>query len=181
MLYRYVTGSWWASLVGGYLFGFSGYMLYRLWEGDPSLLLVFPVVFSLWLVLNALNDEIGSRALVGALTAMLAIEFLISLEIFATATIFSAIAFALAFALFEDETRRRLRALITPIFTSYAIALAVVSPYLYFFFSTAAPKAPMWQPFLFSADLLFFVLPSWAASSPALASWRAPSNGCPTL
>ena len=168
VLYRYVTESWWASLIGGYLFGFSGYMLYRLWEGDPQLLLVFPVVLSLWLVLRALSDEIGRRALVGALTAMLAIEFLISLEIFATATIFGAIAFALAFALLEDESRRRLRALIVPIIASYLIALALVSPYLYFFFSTAAPRAPMWQPFLFSADLLFFVLPSWVSESARL-------------
>jgi len=162
MLYRYLTGSWWASLVGGYLFGFSGYMLYRLWEGDPQLLLVFPIVLSLWLVLRALNDEIKPLGFVGVMTAMLAVEFLISLEIFATATMFGGIAFALALVLLENETRRRLRALIIPIVISYAIALAVVSPYLYFFFSTAAPRAPMWQPFLFSADLLFFVLPSWA-------------------
>jgi hypothetical protein len=162
VLYRYLTGSWWASLVGGYLFGFSGYMLYRLWEGDPQLLLVFPVALSLWLVLRALDDEIAPRGFVGALTTMLAVEFLISLEIFATATMFGGIAFALALVLLEDDTRRRLHALIVPIVTSYAIALAVVSPYLYFFFSTAAPRAPMWQPFLFSADLLFFVLPSWA-------------------
>ena len=80
VLYRYVTGSWWASLMGGYFFGFSGYMMYCLWEGDPQLLLVFPVALSLWLVLSAFNDEIGRAALVGALASMLAIEFLISLE-----------------------------------------------------------------------------------------------------
>lgn len=163
VLYRHVTGSWWASLIGGYLFGFSGYMLYRLWEGDPQLLLVFPVVLSLWLVVRALDDEIGLRAFAGALAAMLVVEFLISLEIFATATLFGSIAFAIAFALFDGDTRQRLRALIVPIIIGYAIALAVVSPYLYFFFAKAAPRAPMWQPFLFSADLSFFLLPSWVS------------------
>jgi hypothetical protein len=163
VLYRHVTGSWWASLVGGYLFGFSGYMLYRLWEGDPQLLLVFPVVLSLWLILRALNRETSVRGFIGALTAMLAVEFLISLEIFATATMFGGIAFALALMLCENETCRRLRTLIIPIVISYAIALVLVAPYLYFFFSKAAPRAPMWQPFLFSADLFFFVLPSWAS------------------
>ena len=163
VLYRYLTGSWWASLVGGYLFGFSGYMLYRLWEGDPQLLLVFPVALSLRLVLRALRDEIGPRVFVGVLATMLVVQFLISLEIFATATMFGMIAFALAWVLFENDTHRRLRALISPIIWSYAIALAVVSPYLYFFFAAATPRAPIWQPFLFSADLLFFLLPSWAS------------------
>jgi hypothetical protein len=164
VLYRYLTGSWWASLVGGYLFGFSGYMLYRLWEGDPQLLLVFPVVLSLWLVLRALRAEIRPPVFVCALAAMLLVEFLISLEIFATATMFAAIAFVLACGLFDGgDTRKRLRALIVPIIASYAIALAAVAPYLYFFFAIAAPQAPMWQPFVFSADLSFFVLPSWVS------------------
>ncbi len=163
VLYRYVTGSWWASLIGGYLFGFSGYMLYYLWEGDPLLLLVFPLVLSLWLALRALRGEIAPQFFVGALAALLVVEFLISLEIFATATLFGSLAFALALGLFDSDTRRRLRALIVPIIASYAIALAVVSPYLYFFFTAPPPRAPIWQPSLFSADLLFFVLPSWVS------------------
>lgn len=163
VLYRYVTGSWWASLIAGYLFGFSGYMLYYLWEGDPLLLLVSPLVLSFWLALRALRGEIGLRSFVGALAAMLVIQFLISLEIFATATLFGSITFALAFGLFESDTRHRLRALIVPIVASYAIALALVSPYLYFFFTAPPPNAPIWQPSLFSADLLFFMLPSWVS------------------
>ena len=164
VLYRYLTGSWCASLVGGYLFGFSGYMLYRLWEGDPQLLLVFPVVLSLWLVQRALRAEIRPHVFVCALAAMLVVEFLISLEIFATATMFAAIVFVLACGFFDGgDTRKRLRALIVPIIASYAIALAAVAPYFYFFFAIAAPQAPMWQPFLFSADLSFFVLPSWVS------------------
>lgn len=158
--YRHVTRSWWASLVGGYLFGFSGYMIHWLWEGDPNLVLAFPLALSVWLVLRALNNEIRPPAFVGALTTMLVVEFLISPEIFATATMFGVIAFALALVLFESDMRQRLRALIVPIVISYTIAVAGVSPYLYFFFSKAAPRAPIWQPFLFSADLLFFVLPS---------------------
>src|ERR1700682_2128814 len=136
-------------------------MLYRLWEGDPQLLLVFPVVLSLWLVLRALRAEIRPHVFVCALAAMLVVEFLISLEIFATATMFAAIVFVLACGFFDGgDTRKRLRALIVPIVASYAIALAVVSPYLYFFFATATPRAPMWQPFVFSADLSFFMPPS---------------------
>jgi hypothetical protein len=168
VVYRYVTGAWWASLIGGYLFGFSGFMIHWLFEGDPLLVLVFPIVLSLWLVLRALNDEIGSQALVAELAVMLTIEFLISPESLATATMFGTIAFALALVLLEDDTRRRLRALIMPILMSYAITVAVVSPYLYVFFSQSAPRAPIWQPFLFSADLLFFVLPSWASEAARL-------------
>ena len=80
VLYRHVTGSWWASFVGGYLFGFSGYMLYFLWKGDPLLLLVFPVILGLWLVLRAIDDEMEPWIFAGALATMLVAEFLISLE-----------------------------------------------------------------------------------------------------
>lgn len=163
VVYRYVTRSWWASLIGGYLFGFSGYMIHWLWEGDPNLLLVFPTVLSLWLVLRAFNEEIGQRVFVGALALMLVAEFLISLEIFAITTIIGAIAFGFALVLLDNDTCRRMRAAIIPIVISYAVAVAVVSPYLYVFFSRAALRAPIWQPFLFSADLSFFVLPSWVS------------------
>jgi hypothetical protein len=163
VLYRYVTGSWWAATAGGYLFGFSGYMLYRLWEGDPQLILVFPVTLSVWLTLRALNNEFSSRAFIGTLAGMLIIEFLISLEVFATATLVGAITFCFGFFLSSNATRRRLRALLLPLLVGYAIAMLTVSPYLYFFFSSAVSKTPMWQPFLFSADLLFFILPSWVS------------------
>ncbi len=69
------------------------------------------------------------------------------------ATMVGATAFALAVILFEGDTRQHLRSLIIPIVSSYAIALTLISPYLYFFLSKAAPRAPMWQPFLFSADI----------------------------
>ena len=165
VLYRYVTGSWWAAIVGGYFFGFSGYMLYRLWEGDPQLLLVFPVSFSVWLSLKILNGEIRPGKFVAALTAMLITEFLISLEVFATATLFGVITYAIAFFLSSQAAKRkRLLELVVPVLLSYGVTLLAVSPYLYFFFSSAAPKTPMWQPFLFSADLLFFILPSWASA-----------------
>jgi len=164
VLYRYVTGSWWAALAGGYFFGFSGYMLYRLWEGDPQLLLVFPVGLSILLTLKSLNSELGSKAFIGALTAVLITEFLISLEVFATATLIAAITCAFGFFMSSYPTRKRLLTMITPVLLSYGIALVTVSPYLYFFFSSASPKTPMWQPFLFSADLLFFIIPSWVSA-----------------
>lgn len=179
VLYRHVTGSWWASFVGGYLFGFSGYMLYFLWEGDPLLLLVFPVILGLWLVLRAIDDEMEPWIFAGALATMLVAEFLISLEIFATATMFGGIALGVAFALFEGNARRRLRAVILPIAISYCIALAVVSPYLYFFFSQAPRRAPMWQPFLYSADLLFFVLPSWMSEAGRLGMFTGAFGAMP--
>jgi hypothetical protein len=164
VLCRYVSGSWWAALVGGCLFGFSGYMLYYLWTGDLNLVAVFPIPLAVHAVMRAYNGDLGPRALVGWLTALLAVLFALFTELFATATMFGVIAITLALILFSGQPRDRLHALLPPIFISYLFALLIISPYFYYIFSAPLPKAPIWPIGLYAADLYFFLLPSPASA-----------------
>ena len=60
LLCRYVTRSFAASLVGGYLFGFSAYMLGQL-LGHLHLVLIFPIPAAVHLTLRAIDGRIGRR------------------------------------------------------------------------------------------------------------------------
>jgi len=180
LLYRYVTDSWWSSLAGGYLFGFCGYMTFYLWVGDPILLAVFPVPLAILAVLWALRGEISARRFTVYTTVLLVAAFGIFPETFASMTMFGAMALVLAIALYQGETRQRLHALIGPILASYALAAAILSPYLYFFYSTGAPKGAIWQSFLSSADLSFFLLPSHVSEIGRIAAVRHVLDGLPT-
>jgi hypothetical protein len=163
VLCRYVSDSWPASLVGGYVFGFSGYMISYLWIGDLSLIAVFPIPLAVYAVVRAINRELGVRALVGWLTILLIVQFAIFTELFATATMFGLIAIGLAMVLCAGQIRDQLRVVLLPIVISYLLALLILLPYLYYIFSMPIPKV-IWPVALYAADLYFFLLPSPASA-----------------
>jgi hypothetical protein len=180
LLFRHLTDSWWSSLAGGYLFGFCGYMTFYLWVGDPILLAVFPVPLAMLATLRALRSEISARRFIIYLTTLLVTMFGMSPEIFASMTMFGTMALVLVIMLDQGDTRRRLRALLGSIFASYVLAVTILSPYLYYFFSATAPKGAIWQTFLSSADLLFFLLPSHVSEIGRIAAVRHVLNALPT-
>ena len=160
VLCRYVSGSWCAALVGGYLFGFSGYMLYYLWTGDLNLIAVFPIPLAIYTLLLAHDGHLGLQALVARLTVLLVLLFALFTELFATATMFGAIALVVALVLLSNRSVERLRAILPSTLISYLCALVIISPYLYYMFSEPLPKGPIWPIGLFAADVYFFLLPS---------------------
>jgi hypothetical protein len=160
VLCRYLSDSWFAALIGGYLFGFSGYMNYYLWTGDLNLIAVFPVPLIVYVTVRAMRGELSHRALAVSLTALLVAIFLFFTELFATTTMVAGIALILALLVLPNSDRARLRGLLLPIVASYVVALLILSPYLYYIFLGPLPKGPVWPPSLYAADLLFFFLPS---------------------
>src|SRR6266481_2049928 len=111
LLCRRVTGAFWPSILGGYIFGFSPYMLGQVLE-HLVLVAVFPVPLIALLALKRLDGEISPRRFAISLAALLTIQFLCSVEIFATVTMVGGFALLLALALFDGEMRARLRSLI---------------------------------------------------------------------
>ena len=87
---------------GGYVFGFSPYMLIHL-TGGPYLALVALVPVFVLLVIRRVQGPIGARAFVVAMALALAGQYLISSEVLATATLFGAVALVLAYALLPDR------------------------------------------------------------------------------
>jgi hypothetical protein len=133
LLCRHVTGRPWPSLAGGYLFGFSPYMLIHL-TGSPNLGLVALLPVLVLLVLKQVQGTIGPRRFVIAMTIGLTAQYSISSEVLTTGTVFGAVALALAFALVPARRRTLLDTLRLLVFAYVGMAV-LISPFLYFFFS----------------------------------------------
>ncbi len=159
LLCRRVTNAFWPSVLGGYIFGFSPYMLGEV-LAHLDLVAVFPVPLIVLLTLKRLNGEISARRFAIGLAALLTVQFLCFPELFATVTIVGGFALLLALALFDGDVRARLAGLIAPAIASYAMAGAILSPYLYYLLARGFPHSPIWQPGLSSADLLAFLVPT---------------------
>jgi hypothetical protein len=160
LLCRRVTGgAFWPSVLGGYIFGFSPYMLGQV-LGHLVLILIFPVPLIALLTLKRLDGEISAQRYAIGLAVLLIVQFLCSVELFATITIVGGFALMLAFALFDSDVRGRLTALIAPAVSGYAITAIVLSPYLFHLLAGGFHHAPIYKADSYSADLLAFVVPT---------------------
>lgn len=168
LLCRYVTRDFRAALAGGFIFGFSSYVAGELLD-HLSLAMVFFLPLFPYLGLCYLDRGLArgleggfSRAkFVLALTALVAGQFLLSPEILATATLFGAAAMLLAFWLFDETLRPRLKRLAGASAIAYGIAALLLAPCLVRFFPSPFGLTPIYNPSHCSSDLLNFIVPIW--------------------
>jgi hypothetical protein len=157
VLCRYECGRFGPALVGGYIFGFSPYMLSHI-LAHMFLILVFPIPLLVYIVLLRIDVKIGRVGFLSGLIAILLFQFLSSTEIFATATIFGAFALALGFILADRASRLKIVNVAKEIACAYGVSTILLAPYLYFVFAGGLPTPP--NPAVgYSNDLLTFVLP----------------------
>jgi hypothetical protein len=149
-----------ASLVGGYLFGFSPYMLGQMTFAHLHTLSIFPIPLIALLALRELEGSITKGKFVAAASALLVVEFLFSIEIFATVAILAAIALLLGALLAEGAKRERIGDLILAAGCAFGVALLAVSPYIYCFFAYHFQHGSIWPVALLSTDLLNLVVPT---------------------
>jgi hypothetical protein len=157
LLCRYICRRYWPALFGGYVFGFSPYILCHM-LAHLVLLLVFPIPLLILLVLRRTDGELGRRTFVAVLIGILLFQFLSSTEIFATATIFGAMVFMLALALAETQSRLKLIGVAVEIASAYTLLVLLLAPYFYYVFVPGLPIPPN-PAAMYSNDLLTFVLP----------------------
>jgi hypothetical protein len=154
LLCRHLTGRTLPSLVGGYVFGFSPYVLLEL-IGAPNLAMVALLPVFALLVLKLLEGSIGRRAFVIAMGVSLAAQYLSSSELLATSTLFGAFALLAAYVLIA-RLRPMIVGALAPLALAYALTFVLISPWLYFFlFGHHYPPAAT----TYRADLASFVLP----------------------
>lgn len=128
-LCRELTRRFWPSLLGGYLFGFSTYLLgHEL--GHLHLTAVFVVPLVALVVVRALEGAYSAYGLVGRLGLLLALQFALATEVFFTLSL--ALAAGLALAASAPARRGALRALVPRLAGGYALAFVLVSPLLYY-------------------------------------------------
>ncbi len=107
--------------MGGYLFGFSTYMIGQM-SSHVNLVLMFPVPLAVYLVIRRLEGSLGLVAFCGWLFLTLLALFSISTELFATTALFGGIAFLLAVAFAADR-----RAVFRTMVVTGAAFLAVIA------------------------------------------------------
>ena len=156
LLCRHLCGSWWASLLGGYIFGCSDFILSEAQGGHLHMTLVFLVPLAVLAVARAIEGRISPGRLIAVLAVILAAQFLISTEIIATMTMFGAIALALGWLLALPETARRIAGAALPIGCAYAIAAVILSPFIYWLFAFGLPRGEFAPAEIFSSGLLDF-------------------------
>jgi len=130
LLCRHITRRTWPSLFGGFVFGFSGYMLTTT-QGEPWLAFVALLPAFVLLVLKWLDGSLSSRAFVGLTAVGFAFQFLTSAEVLATATLLGGFALVVAFVLLADH-RAALLGLVLRLVLAAVVAAVVLSPFLVF-------------------------------------------------
>lgn len=157
LLCRHVTGRVAPSLVGGYVYGFSPFVIGHL-ASAPNLATTALLPVAVLLVLLRLEGRLGARGFVVALAAVLAAQLLTWIETLAMFTLFGAAALALAYWLYPDR-RDALRGLVGQLALAYAAMAVLVSPFLYAFVFEphTVPDQSLKN---YPADLASWVVPS---------------------
>jgi len=157
LLCRHLTRSLWASLVGGYLYGFSSYLL-AAELGHLHLNSVFLLPLIALAVVRYLAGEIGGRGLVLRLGVLYGLQFWISTEVFASAALMLVIALVLAYAT-APAARPRLRGLVGPLAGAVAVGAVVAAPLLVYAL-TDFESGSIVKPSTADGDLLNVLLPT---------------------
>jgi hypothetical protein len=157
LLCRHVTVRTWPSLVGGYVFGFSDYMLGALAGGHLHLTLLPLLPLCVLLVLRHIEGSLTPRRFVVLLTVCLVGQFLISPEVLVMLTIFGGL--ALLVPLVFSEHRRQVLRTVGFMAIAYAAMAVVVSPLLYAMLVRSGTH-PQGSPAVYASDLANFVIPT---------------------
>ena len=177
LLCRRLTQRFWPSFLGGYLYGFSSYVLGHV-IGQPQLTAVFVMPLVALVVLRALAGELGPRRLAVGIGVLLALQVYLSMELAFTLTLAFAATLVLGY-LFAPASRRRLASLLRPILAGYLLAAVLAAPMLYYAL-TAVRISGFQPPGDYVADVANLVVPThlvllgagWASDATA----RFPGN-----
>jgi len=157
LLCRRLTGRFWPSLFGGYLFGFSSYLIGHE-EGHMHATSVFLIPIVALLGVRSLQGDLTRRGLATRLAPVFAGQILFSTEVAFTLAVAIASAFGVAYWQLKRH-RERLRGIVAPAAWAAAGAALLVSPFLYFAV-TGVETTSINSPEDFPADLLNLVVPT---------------------
>ena len=130
LLCRYVTRSIWASVVAGYLFGFSSYTISHVYAGDPNMVF-FLMPLTALVLLRYLREDLDGRGLGWRLGVILALQLIISTELALTLTLAIGAGLLIGYAV-AAAYRKRIVSSLLPICASYVFAALLASPFVYY-------------------------------------------------
>jgi hypothetical protein len=156
-LCNYVTRSPWASVLAGFLYGFSTYEFATLQE-HLHLVFTFCPPLVVLLVLKRLDRVISKRRFVVLMAVLLSVQLLLSTEILFTMTCMGVVALAAA-ATFAGRSERRAILELLPLLGASYLAMAIVCSWFLYGAARAPAFAQGWGT-RFPADAVSFVVPS---------------------
>ena len=158
VLCRYLTRSLWPSVVGGYLFGFSSYLLAQGGGGHLQLSSVFLLPLVALVLLRFLDGGLSGRGLVLRLGPLLALQLLMGTEVAFTLTLAIVVALLLC-AAFVPARRAGVVSLLPWLAAAYLFGGLLTAPFLYYILDGWRGNAVS-DPESYLADLLNFVVPT---------------------
>jgi len=148
-----------ASLIGGYLFGFSSYEMAQT-LGHLNLCFTMFVPLLLLAILRRLRGDLNRPCFILAAGILAVCQFLTSIEIFAMMFIFGALAWIIAFIGLPQQ-RLALRGLLADALAAAPAVVLALSPFLVSMFThDRAPRPPEDWPYGFSTDPLNIFIPT---------------------
>jgi hypothetical protein len=166
LLCRHLTRSLWPALVGGYLYGFSSYMLGQE-QGHMHMTAIFLLPLMALAVVRYLRAEIDGRGVAWRLGLLFGLQFWLSTEVLLTASLALAVSLVLAYWLLP-RTRPRLRALLPPLAAAIGLAVVVSAPLVYYAVTGFQSEPISAVPADIDGDLVNFLLPThftWVGGS----------------
>jgi len=157
VLCRHICQKFGPALFGGYIFGFSQYVLSQI-GAHLFLLFIFPVPLAVYLVLLRIEDKLTRTSFIAAFSAVMIFEFLCSTELFATCTLFGLVMLALALVLLAED-RGRIIKLSIELSVAYTLMIILLSPYLYQVLVDGVPQV-LNPPEAYSNDALALLVPT---------------------
>jgi hypothetical protein len=159
LLCRRVTGSHAASLVGGWLFGFSTYELGQL-MGHPNLALAALVPVIVLLAFRRVDGSLRPWTFVVLLALCVGLQLLVSAEVLLTLAVFGGLALVLAAVSFSRR-RTVIASTLAESMVAIVIACIVLLPYLLAVIrDLASPPIYTFYSSFYTSDLKNFLIPN---------------------
>ena len=157
-LCRELSERFWPALLGGFLFGFSPYVLAQAVSQHLNLVMVWPLPLLVLVAVRYCRGKVSGRRAIATSAAMLLFLFGSSLELFATTVILGAMVLGVALA-FGHKLRVRLMALALCLGAASAIVLAIATPFVWLTLWTNRPPLPF-APEQYATDLANVLVPT---------------------
>ncbi len=164
LLCRYLTRSVWASLVGGYLFGFSVADIRQVVPGNINLSAVFLFPLIALVVVRYLRRDLGARGLAWRLGLLFAFQLTLSTEFALLAAIALATSLALGYWIVREE-RPPIRAALRPLAAGFGLAVLFAAPFVYYLVFDFESGAVLDDIRLWGTDALAAISPQSVAIS----------------
>jgi hypothetical protein len=155
LLCRRLTGQFWPALVGGAVFGFSGYEMNHGAAGQLNLAYGLLLPLLAYLVVVWREGSISSRRFVILAGLAMTLQFYLMMEVFADLTALLVISLLVGLALAGRDGRPEILRLARVVGQAYVIAVVLCAPYALYALTTKGPnlKHPT------SLDLASLVMP----------------------